>query len=75
MSDLAVRFVRTTEETFYKILVALISMKGEGVGKVKFEEIKGKWSTNWCGEVHFLSKEALEIFGKKLKRRPRSSSV
>jgi len=81
MADLAVRFEDAEEETFYKILAALASMKGEGVGKVRLEEkkVKGRfdsgWDIGWFGEVQFLSKEALEIFGKKLKRRPRSSSV
>jgi len=80
MSDLAVRFKNTADVTFYKILAALTSMKGKGyIGKVKFEEggFKEKYVewTAWDGEIQFLSKEAMEIFGKKIRRRPRSSSA
>lgn len=80
MSDLAVKFEDAEEVTFYKILAALVSMKGGGyIKKVKFEERKikyyGGFMYHWFGEVQFFSREAMEIFGKKLKRRPRSSSV
>lgn len=73
MSDLAVRFEDASDETFYKVLAALASMKGEGIGKVKFREGKvtarlAEWN-GWNGEVQFLSKEALEIFGKKIRSR------
>jgi len=72
MADLAVRFEDASDETFYKILAALASMKGKGIGKVRLEErkTKDKWAEDtWFGEVQFLSKEAMGIFGKKLKRR------
>lgn len=74
MIDLAIRFEDASDGTFYKILAALASMKGKGyVGKVKFEEKSFKneickW-TSWYGEVQFLSKEALGIFGKKIRSR------
>lgn len=71
MTDLAVRFEDASDETFYKILAALASMKGKGVEKVRFREgrVEGhhaQW-VGWFGEVHFLSKEAMEIFGRKIR--------
>ena len=76
MSDLTVRFEGALEVTFYKILEALTSMKGKGyIRGVRFRERKvtayaDEWS-EWDGEVQFFSREALEIFGKKIKTRKR----
>ena len=68
MTDLAVRFEGASEETFYKVLAALTSMKGKGyIEKVKFKEIK-HWEL-WDGKIQFLSREALEIFGNKIRSR------
>lgn len=75
MSDLAVRFKDASEETLYKILAALVLMKGKGIKKVKFEERRiekvsygNEWD-NWFGEVQFFSREAMEIFGNKIRSR------
>ena len=79
MSDLAVRFEDASEMTFYKILATLTSMKGEGIGKVRFEErrVTARLAeyNGWYGEVHFLSREAMEIFGKKIRGRTCSSNA
>ena len=72
MNDLAVIFKGASDETFYKILAALASMKEKGVRKVKFEEKRLLKPfddlSDWHGEVQFLSKEALGIFGTKIRR-------
>jgi len=70
MVDLAVRFEGASDKLFYKILAALVQIKRKGIKKVKFEEKKPKefnTAGNWHGEIQFLSKEALEIFGKKIR--------
>jgi hypothetical protein len=73
MSDLAVRFKGASDETFYKILAALTLMKGKGyIKRVEFKEKKvmaysDEWN-EWDGKVQFLSREALEIFGTKIRR-------
>lgn len=65
MTNLVVTFKGASDETFYKMLRALTQMRGKGIGKVKFGE---RYDIGWSGEVQFLSREAMEIFGTKIRR-------
>lgn len=66
MNNLAVVFKGASDKTFYKVLAALASMNWKEIEKVKFSE---RFDIGWVGEVHFLSKEAMEIFGNKIRDR------
>lgn len=66
MTNLVVAFKGASDETFYKVLRALTQMKEKGIRKVKFGE---RYDIGWSGEVRFFSKEAMEIFGRKIQRR------
>ena len=66
MSDLAVKFNGVSDEIFYRILRALTQMKEKGIEKIGFVE---RFDRGWVGEIQFLSKEAMEIFGNKIRSR------